>query len=282
MPLSDERVLPDGTVVRDLASHAEFEAAVALQELTWGEGFRERVPPAILLVAQKLGGVAAGAFAPGGELVGFVFGMTGVRGGRTVHWSDMLAVRPERRGRGVGQALKQFQRDRCRTLGIDTMHWTFDPLAARNARLNLNHLGARVDEFVVDMYGASTGSPLHALGTDRFVVSWPVRQEPVPLPGDPALFEDLPCAAGPPGLGPAPGEPLPSADRVSVRVPDDPRALVERDPLRAREWHASVRRALVHYLGSGWQVSAFGSSRAGDAAYLLAQPGSLAPTERLP
>jgi predicted GNAT superfamily acetyltransferase len=274
MLLPAERVLPDGTLVRDLASQAELEAAVALQELTWGEGFRERVPSAILLVAQKLGGIAAGAFAPDGELVGFVFGMTGVRGGQIVHWSDMLAVRPEWRGRGVGQALKQFQRDRCRTLGVETMHWTFDPLAARNARLNLNRLGARVDEFVVDMYGSHTGSPLHELGTDRFVVSWPVSSKPVSLPGDEALLEGAPRVAGPPGLGPAAGDPLPDAGSVAVLVPGDHTALLAGDPARARAWHAAVRRALAHYLGRGWRVSAFAASREGGAGYVLARPAA--------
>ena len=51
----------------------------------------------ILLVAQKVGGVAAGAFDGQGKLMGFVFGLTGVENGAIVHWSDMLAVRPEPR-----------------------------------------------------------------------------------------------------------------------------------------------------------------------------------------
>ncbi len=247
----DERqVLPSGVVLRDLAGQAELEAAVRLQEETWGAGFRERVPASILLVAQKTGGVAAGAFAPGGELLGFVFGISGVRDGRLVHWSDMLAVRPEHRGRGVGEALKRYQRERCRRIGVETIHWTFDPLVARNARLNLLRLGARVDEFVVDMYGTATGSPLHPLGTDRFVVSWPVRREPVPLPSDPALLDGIPQAA--------------------VPVPRDLGALLAGDLQRARRWHASVRRALADHLGKGWEVRAFVSPVEGDPSYLLA------------
>ena len=204
-------------LVRDLAGHAELEAAVVLQEETWGEGFHERVPPSTLLVAQKLGGVVAGAFAPGGALVGFVFGMTGVRHGQLVHWSDMLAVRPEWRGHGVGQALKRFQRERCRALGIATIFWTFDPLAARNARLNLNRLGARVDDFVPDMYGANTGSPLHDLGTDRLVASWPVAAEPAPLPEDEALLDGVPLRRGPAGARSGPRRPAPGR-AVGVRA----------------------------------------------------------------
>ncbi len=269
MPDPEARTLPDGTILRDLQGQHELEAAVSLQEETWGEGFRERVPPAILLVAQKVGGIAAGAFAPSGTLGGFVFGLTGVRHGRLVHWSDMLAVRPELRGRGLGEALKRYQRDRCRSLGVETMHWTFDPLVARNAHLNLNRLGARVDEFVPDMYGTSTGSPLHDLGTDRLVVSWPVSGEPAPLPGDAALLEGVACAGGPPGSAPAEGEPLPDADVVAVRVPRDPGALQEQDLARARAWRASSRRAFTRYLGRGFRVSAFVTPPGGDPAYLL-------------
>ena len=240
-----------------------------LQEATWGEGFRERVPPSILLVAQKIGGIAAGAFPPSGALGGFVFGLTGLRDGSLVHWSDMLAVQPALRGRGLGEALKRYQRERCRALGVETIHWTFDPLVARNAQLNLNRLGARVDEFVPDMYGTSTGSPLHDLGTDRFVVSWPVSVAPEPLPADPVLLQGVPCAGGPPGSAPAEGEPLPDADAVAVRVPRDPGALQEPALARARAWRASSRRAFTHYLGRGFRVSAFVTPPGGDPAYLL-------------
>ncbi|TVP76623.1 MAG: GNAT family N-acetyltransferase, partial [Gemmatimonadales bacterium] len=152
--------------IRPLAGRAEMEACVVLQEAVWGAGFRERVPAAILGVARRLGGVVTGAFR-GDELVGFVFGLTGIREGRPVHWSDMLAVRAEARGRGLGIALKEAQRDELLSRGVRVMEWTFDPLVARNAHLNLNRLGAAGVEYVVDAYGDSD-SPLHrGIGTDR-------------------------------------------------------------------------------------------------------------------
>src|SRR5690606_28979184 len=102
-----------------------------------------------------------------------VFGLTGLEHGRLVHWSHMLAVRPEWRDLGVGTRLKAYQREAVARLGVEVIYWSFDPLMARNAHLNLNRLGARVAEYVEDMYGA-TGSTLHAgLGTDRLVVVWP-------------------------------------------------------------------------------------------------------------
>ena len=120
--------LADGTVIRALTTHAERADAVHLQEETWGAGFSEKVPAAILLVAEKTGGVAAGAFSPDGRLLGFIFGLTGVRDGTLIHWSDILAVRPEAQGRRMGEALKRYQRDRLKALGVDRMYWTFDQI----------------------------------------------------------------------------------------------------------------------------------------------------------
>src|SRR5689334_18372844 len=99
-------------LIRDLNSLQDYADCVALQEATWGEGFSERVPTAILRVSQMIGGVAAGAFDDTGRMAGFVFGLTGIRDGELVHWSDMLAVRKELRSQGIGEQLKQYQRDK--------------------------------------------------------------------------------------------------------------------------------------------------------------------------
>jgi predicted GNAT superfamily acetyltransferase len=255
--------LPDGTVLRPLATHDERADAVLLQEETWGVGFTEKVAAAILMVGAKIGGVSAGAFAPDGKLLGFVFGLTGVKDGHLVHWSDMLAMRPAAQRRGIGAALKKYQRDCCRAIGVETMYWTYDPFVARNAQLNLNKLGATIAEFVPDMYGSRTNSRVHgALGTDRFVAAWPVSTEPVPMSSDPRLLAGVPVA----GDGP-----LPDAPQVAVPIPADYFALLDNDFDRARAWRASARRAFLHYLGAGYHVSAFVPSQGGDATYLLSK-----------
>ncbi len=145
---------------------------MAIQEETWGRGFSERVPAAILRVSQRVGGVTAAAFDANGHMLGFVFGMTGVDKGDLVHWSDMLAVRPEARGHHLGERLKQYQREKVCALGVRRIMWTFDPLVSRNAHFNINRLGAMPVEYADNMYG-TTRSALHgALPTDRFVVAW--------------------------------------------------------------------------------------------------------------
>lgn len=264
--------LADGTVIRPLANHDERAEAVRIEEETWGAGFTERVPAAILLVAERTGGVAAAAFSPAGRMLGFVFGVSGVRDGRLMHWSDILAVREEARGRRLGEALKRYQRDRCRALGITEILWTFDPFVAKNAHLNFNVLGARVAEFVPDMYGTATNSPIHgSLGTDRFIVRWPVATDAVPMTGDAKSLDGAPCVGGPPGAAPAVDSTLPDVQRVHVQVPREYAGLVAGDQAVARAWRLSARRAFQHYLSRGYEVSAFVPDRGGAAAYLLSR-----------
>lgn len=250
--------------IRDFESHADRAQCVELQELTWGRGFTEKVPAAMLLVAQKTGGVCAGAFDDDGRMLGYVFGVTGVKDGKLIHWSDMLAVRPEAQGMHLGEKLKAWQRDKCRALGIETIYWTYDPLVARNAHLNLNRMGGRVDEYVVAMYGEATNSPLQGdMPTDRFVIAWPVDPAQGAAPLD-LLPADLPLAVGADAAEGA----LVEATYVGIRVPRDISALAAADLATARRWRFATRRAFTHYLPRGYHVRGFVADADG-GTYLL-------------
>ena len=280
----------DEVTIRSFASHADHAACVALQREVWGQHFGDVVPPTILMVSQRLGGVAAGAFDGGGRLLGFVFGVTGIRDGEPVHWSDMLAVRPEARGTGLGKRLKLFQREQLLERGVRRMHWTYDPLVARNANLNLNSLGAVPVEYVVNLYG-ETGSSLHAgLDTDRFIVEWRLdgalpskMHAPTAAPASVgAAGGPLPPADGAPaGVGALPiidlrwaiGErPLPAEPHVRVAAPADIEALKAADSSQARAWQRAQRLAFTHYLSRGYRVRGF-EHRAppSDSYYLVAK-----------
>jgi predicted GNAT superfamily acetyltransferase len=243
---------PDGITLRRVSGLREYHECLAIQEETWGTGFREIVPPVILMVAQKLGGVCAGAFAPDGRMLGFVFGMTGPRDGRLVHWSDMLAVRADARGGHIGERLKLYQRDLVRAVGVDTMHWTFDPLVARNAHLNLSRLGARAIEYVPDMYGTNTGSPIHgALPTDRVIVAWDLTRphDPVERTPRPGLLVNPPATDGLPAL-----DGLLDAPVVRIAIPRD---LEMESSERRTVWRQVTRAAFESYLGRGYEVVGF-------------------------
>ena len=223
--------------LRHLESMEDFHACVRLQEETWGEGFAERVPASILKISQKIGGLVGGAM-EGDRLVGFVYSLLGIQSGKVVQWSHMLAVHPEARGHGLGRRLKLFQRDELLKRGVHTVFWTFDPMAAGNAHLNLNRLGVLVVGYEPDMYGSETGSPLHAGGpTDRFVVRWDLKSQRVrwAVEGDVAhdeagALDEVPIVGPPDGPGdPGTDDEWPEADAVRVEIPCDLRLAAERD-----------------------------------------------------
>ncbi|MGQ0766714.1 MAG: hypothetical protein ACT4OZ_13750 [Gemmatimonadota bacterium] len=255
-----------GITIRELSTPAEYEECCRLQEETWGAGFNERVPGAILRVAQKMGGVAAGAFDARDRLVGFVFGITGIRHGALAHWSDMLAVRTEARGANLGERLKHYQRDRMLALGVSTMYWTYDPLVARNAHLNINRLGAMPAEYVPDMYGSNTGSTLHGnVPTDRLVVRWDLTREHTPHSG-PALPEDgsipLVNAAGDDGL---PHVAAPEGSTARIAIPRQPPEMGGESEI-ALTWRLAVRASFQSLEGRGFTVTRFVREPAGTAS----------------
>jgi len=244
-----------------------------------GEGFSERVAVAILKVSQRLGGVAAGAYDVEGGLAGFVFGMTGVQDGEIVHWSDMLAVRPESQDTGLGMRLKAYQRGELIAKWITRMLWTYDPLEAKNAHFNLNKLGATAGEFVQDMYGR-TDSPLHrGIGTDRFVPTWAMDSPRVierlvegrtgPDPGADHGAKRTFEVGREGGLG-LPGEPdlTIDADRILVPIPRSIQAVRDASFEAALRWRTVTRSVLSTYLERGFEAREF-YTRNGWGEYLL-------------
>jgi predicted GNAT superfamily acetyltransferase len=230
--------------IRPLRAMEDCDACVELQRHVWGWDQADVVPATLLHVVDYVGGLAAGAFDSGGELLGFVFGISGVRDGELVHWSHMLGVRESARNIGVGRMLKEHQRAVMAKLGIRRMFWSFDPLMAKNAYFNFNRLGATVVDYVPDMYGA-TGSPLHlGLPTDRLVVTTSTtaaeshrpmtRTEPLPVltpfprPGDVTMSTDDGSAG---------------VEALLIEVPTDILDVTRRSQTTARMWRLAVRDA---------------------------------------
>lgn len=263
--------MPDDELdYRLLQSRDDYAAGLALQEATWGQGFADRVPPMLMMVANEMGGLAAGAFDADGRMLGFVFGISGLRRTRLAHWSDMCAVADEARDRGIGQGLKLFQRQTMLSRGIEVAHWSFDPLIARNAWFNLARLGAEPDEYIVDMYPDSD-SPVHtALGTDRFIVRWELRPAP---PGPADIIDrhpvaDLRLKAREDGSYECRPEDLPP--RFTFPLPPDVFALAAEAPQAARNLRLESRALFQTALAGGWRIRGFDRER----RYLLVREGS--------
>ena len=264
---------PDGFVFRRINTQAEYDMCVRMQRDTWGDAFADIVPSSILKVSQRIGGVTAGAFDSTGRLMGFVFGMTGTQDGSLVHWSDLLAVHADARNRGLGARLKLYQRELLLPLGVRTMFWTYDPLMAKNAHLNIVKLGATPVEYVVNMYGVDTRSALRgSLGTDRFVVVWDLATDyGRERASGVALATNIDAQSpivNPVGLGDkfrvTTATTLPDVPVVRVEIPGNVEQMIENDPDAAAGWRAATRSAFTHYLEHGYRVTGFSRGPTGN------------------
>ena len=165
----------------------ELDACVQLQVATWGYDASDIVPRRLFSLATRIGGQVLGAFAAD-RLVGFLLALPGFRNGCGYLHSHMLAVVPELRNSGLGARIKLAQREDALARGIDLIEWTFDPLVAKNAYLNLHRLGAIARRYAHNFYGP-TSSPLQGgLPTDRLYAEWWLRSDRVlrALRGTPA------------------------------------------------------------------------------------------------
>jgi len=163
--------MSESIVVRKCAGIEEFQRCVVLQKEIWGEEDLEVEPATLFVVAAETGGQVLGAF-DGARLVGYTLALVGFANGTVFLHSHMTGVHGDYRDRGVGRALKLFQREEALGRGIRLIVWTFDPLETRNAHFNLNRLGAISRKYLPNLYGL-TSSPLHrGLPTDRLWAEW--------------------------------------------------------------------------------------------------------------
>jgi predicted GNAT superfamily acetyltransferase len=241
--------------LRPIETLSEHRACVLLQREIWGEEFDEIVPASLMLAAGHVGALSIGAYTGDGELVGFVFGLTGQEDGKAVHWSHMLGVRASMRDLGIGRGLKECQRSMLAARGISSMYWTFDPLQARNAHLNLNRLGARVIEYVADMYGTSQSPLHHAIATDRVVVECSTAPENgVRGPGMVGVVEERVILTPFPRRGDVSSNGV-FPSRALIEVPWDLQEVVADSPVRALEWRSATRHHFQWALQNRYAVT---------------------------
>src|SRR3982751_6584650 len=110
----------DSSVIRPLTTLDECRQVAVLEKAVWEfTGGDDVVPPSLLIVSIRRGGILLGAFDDAGTLRGFVYSMPAVKDRRLTHWSHMLGVMPDARGTGLGLRLKLAQREHAMRAGID-------------------------------------------------------------------------------------------------------------------------------------------------------------------
>jgi predicted GNAT superfamily acetyltransferase len=156
--------------IRPTSKIEDYEAIEWLQAEIWGPiGIS---PTHLVLTIAKESGVVLLA-EDDGRPIGFVFGFLALTGeGRLKLASHQAGVLPRYQSQGIGYRLKLAQREAALAKNIDLITWTYDPLQGRNARLNLNKLGAVCNTYLPNLYGNMADALNQGLPTDRFRVDW--------------------------------------------------------------------------------------------------------------
>ena len=250
----------------------ELEACVHLQQQVWGYEPAEVYPVRLLVNLTHIGGHVLGAFdvnsrrraskrnpalrtAPlrDDDLVGFVMAMPAWRDGQRYLHSLSLAVAPGHENHGLGRLLKLGQRELAIKEGIARVEWTFDPLRAKNAFLNIERLGAITRRYQPDYYGSVRSRLQQGLPSDRLVCEWWVRSTRVRRALEGAARELRHVS------------PKPAAE---IAIPSDFGWLAEREPGKALEVQRTVRRKFERSFKRGLVVTGF-ERGAEVARYLL-------------
>jgi predicted GNAT superfamily acetyltransferase len=260
-------VTDDAIRIRAASSRADLETCVNLQRAVWGLADLEINSALHLTASLHAGGLLHLAETAAGEAVAFAYAFPAIRGGVAQLHSDMLAVLPGYQERGIGGRLKWAQRDDALAAGVSLMTWTFDPLQARNANLNLRRLGATAMEFLENFYGVTSSALHHDLPTDRLLVYWNLRSPrvealaarrepnlPSPLPDLPRVNE-VKWQAG----WPVSSDPILDLDapEALLEIPPDWNVLARSAPRVAEAWQARIRRAFQGYFARGYVAADF-------------------------
>ncbi|WP_129336433.1 GNAT family N-acetyltransferase [Cellulomonas endophytica] len=151
--------------VEELHTAEDLDAASRLYRTVFGyTGPEAGLNRRLLRALAVNGGATLGARVPGGPLLAFAYGFPGLSAGVPYFYSQAAVVAAGAQGLGLGRRLKAAQADAARGRGFTTMRWSFDPLYARNAHVNLDVLGAVGRWFHRDLYGDGD--------SDRLVVEW--------------------------------------------------------------------------------------------------------------
>ena len=265
--------------IRPVRTMDEMRPMVELQRVYWGNDLESVIPAHMLFSLANHGGHVLGAFdgeTPIGMLTGFLgTNMTDPNRPAMANleiFSKRMVVLPEYRGQGIGYRLKLAQRDIAITQGVRLVVWTFDPVLALNAHLNIRKLGAICNAFYENYYGTSSEGGLASFGmSDRLLAEWWVTNRRVEerLNGtrkDLSLNHYL--QANTPILNPSSLSDdgvllvsetitMPGGSLALLEIPTRYPALEAANPQLAQAWRLHVRQTFKQILSRGFIVTDF-------------------------
>lgn len=258
--------------IRPVTQFDEMPAIQAIQRAAWHMPDIGLVPLNFFKTAAYNGGLVLGAF-DGDRAVGFLLtipanlnqpreGIEGIMSGRHKFHSVMMGVHPDYHSRGIGHQLKAAQRQFAIEHGVTMVSWSYEPLLAPNAWLNIARLGGVVDLYEVAFYGEANG-----WAEDRFLVDWWVTSDrvarrlsgverPRPLADHLAAGAALiACEWAPEGFPLAPTPQLGcEAATCLLEFPPDLNLIRQSAPEAALAWRHNFRAMMQHYLNGRYRV----------------------------
>jgi len=204
---------------------------------TWAMDAGTEITPNLLQAMIHSGAYLSGAFVDG-ECVGAAFAFPATTGGLHLH-SHMTAVLDSFRDKGIGHALKVDQYKWAKQNNYKEITWTFDPLVARNAKLNVLKLGVDISAYYPNFYGDMPDELNAGDESDRVMASLKVV-----------------------GDAPTPRTAIsaPEKSAVLIAIPDDIVAIRGKDLAENLRWRRSVRDKFVSALARGGKVIGFSTN----------------------
>jgi predicted GNAT superfamily acetyltransferase len=223
--------------IRPLTSLPDQDLGRMIFDKTWAMDAGTEITPNLLQAMIHSGAYLSGAFVDG-ECVGAAFAFPATTGGLHLH-SHMTAVLDSFRDKGIGHALKVDQYKWAKQNNYKEITWTFDPLVARNAKLNVLKLGVDISAYYPNFYGDMPDELNAGDESDRVMASLKVV-----------------------GDAPTPRTAIsaPEKSAVLIAIPDDIVAIRGKDLAENLRWRRSVRDEFVSALARGGKVIGFSAN----------------------
>lgn len=220
--------------IRPLTSLPDQALGRMIFDHTWAMDAGTEITPNLLQAMVHSGAYLSGAFIDG-ECVGAAFAFPATTGGPHLH-SHMTAVIDKFRDKGIGHALKVDQYKWAKQNNYKEITWTFDPLVARNAKLNILKLGVDISAYYPNFYGDMPDELNAGDESDRVMASLKVV-----------------------GDAPTPRTAISAPDKsaVLIAIPSDIVAIRVKDIAENLRWRRLVRDEFVGVLARGGKVVGF-------------------------
>ena len=223
--------------VYNLKTFLEQNQARKIFDETWAMDSGTEITPNLLQAMVHSGAYLSGAFIDE-KCVGAAFAFPATTKGLHLH-SHMTAVLYEYRDQGIGYALKIDQWRWAKKNSYKEITWTFDPLVARNAKLNLIKLGCDISDYYPNFYGDMPDALNAGDESDRIMASWKVV-------GDQPVAKSL--------------IPNPDKSDTLIKIPEDIVAIRSEDISENLKWRRNVRDEFMRAFEKGGKVVGFSAN----------------------